>query len=243
MAQREGTLVKKDAPPLPPQKLLPPPAPVELKPVYNTEPAIAFTRIDSARNYRVMIARDRAGKHPLREKIIKPEETFTIAGLADGAYFLLLQSIDPIGLEGLPSDAYPFTIRANPLPPIISSPRDGSRFREKKVALTWLSVSDAVCYHLQIAADQGFRKIVQDKTDLNDSTLKTNGLEYGTYYFRIRSIAKDGYQGTWSDTLSFILAPPPPTPTVEQPIVSKKEIHLRSKSVGEDFTYHFQIFP
>jgi hypothetical protein len=241
LAQREGTLVRKDAPPLPPQKLLPPPAPVELKPVYNTEPVIAFTRFDNAKNYRVMVAKDRAGKHLLREKIIRPEETYTIAGLADGAYFLLSQSIDPIGLEGLPSDAYPFTIRANPLPPIISSPRDGSIFREKKAALGWLSVSDAVRYHIQVAEDKEFHKIVLDKTDLNDSTFNAGGLEYGTYYFRIRSVAKDGYMGTWSDTLSFILAPPPPTPTVEQPVVSGKEILLRSKSVGKDFSYHFQI--
>ncbi len=241
LAQLEGTLVKKDAPPLPPQKLLPPPNPVELKPIYNNEPTIAFTRIDKAQSYRVMVTKDREGKHVLQEKIIKPEETVTIAGLADGVYHLLLQSIDSLGLEGLTSNAYPFAIRANPLPPIISSPRDGSRLKEKKAALGWLSVSDAARYHLQIAEDRQFRKIVLDKTDLKGSDFKVNGLEYGTYYFRIRSIAKDDYHGTWSDTLSFTLPPPPPTPSVEQPVVSGKEINLRSKSVGEDFTYHFQI--
>ena len=241
LAQGEGTMVKKGDPPLPPQKLLPPPSPVDLKPIYNTAPAIAFVRIDGAQAYRVMAAKDQQGKQLLRERIIKPGEIFKIAGLADGAYYLLTQSIDPIGLEGAPSAAYPFSIRVNPLPPITQSPRDGAKVKGKTSTFEWLSVSDAVRYHVQIGADREFQEIILDKADLTGLTFKADGLEYKPYYFRIRSIAKDEYQGAWSDPLSFTLAPLPPTPSVDQPAISKDDINLRSRSVGEGFIYHFQI--
>lgn len=241
LAQGEGTMVKKGEPPLPPRKLLAPPSPVGLKPIYNTAPAIVFTRIDDAQAYRVMAAKDKEGKHLLREKIIKTNETFKIAGLADGAYYLLMLSIDPIGLEGLSSIAYPFTIRVNPLPPITQSPREGAKIKGKSVTFQWLSVSDAVRYHVQIGEDREFSKIAVNKTDLTSSSFKADTLEYKPYYFRISSIAKDEYQGAWSDPLPFTLTPLPPTPAVDQPAISKDEINLRSRSVGEGFTYHFQI--
>jgi hypothetical protein len=241
LAQGEGTVVKKGEAPLPPQKLLPPPSPVNLLPIYNAAPAIAFTRIDRARAYRVAVAKDPQGKHLLREMLIKPEEMCRISGLAEGAYYLLAQSIDALGLEGAPSAAYPFAIRLNPLPPMTQSPREGAKIKGNGVSFTWLAVSDAVRYHVQIAEDREFSKVVLDKTDMPDTAFKAGGLEYQSYYFRIASIAQDAYQGAWSDPLPFTLTPQPPTPSVDQPAVSKDEISLRSRSVGEGFTYHFHI--
>ena len=241
LAQGEGTMIRKGDPPLPPQKLLPPPGPVDLKPIYNNAPAITFRRIDGVQAYRVMVAGDQAGKRLLRERIIKPDETFKITGLADGAYYLLTQSIDPIGLEGVTSSAYPFVMRLSPLPPITQSPREGAKVKGKGAAFAWLSVSDAVRYHVQIGEDRDFRKVVLEKSDLTGTTFKAEGLEYKPYFFRISSIAKDEYEGTWSDPLSFTLMPLPPTPSVDEPAISEDEISLRSRSVGEGFTYHFQI--
>lgn len=241
LAQGEGTMVKKGDPPLPPQKLLAPPSPADLKSIYNTAPTIAFNRIDGAQAYRVMVAKDQQGKHLVREKIIKPAEIFKIAGLADGAYYLLTQSIDSIGLEGAASTAYPFTIRFNPLPPMTQSPREGAKVKGKSATFTWLSVSDAVRYHAQIGEDREFHKVILDRTDLTGTTFKADGLEYKPYFFRICSVAKDDYQGAWSDSLPFTMTPLPPTPSVDQPAVSEGEINLRSKSVGEGFTYQFQI--
>jgi hypothetical protein len=241
LTRGEGTVVKKGQPPLPPRKLLEPPSPLDLKTIYNKAPAIAFTPVDNAQAYRIMVANDKEGKHLLREKIIKPRETFEIAGSADGAYHLLTLSIDPIGLEGIPSAAYPFKIRVNPLPPITQSPRESAKIKGKTATFAWLSVSDAVRYHVQISEDREFSKLSVNKADLTGTTFKADTLEYKPYFFRISSIAKDGYQGAWSDPLPFTLTPLPPTPTVDQPVVSKEEINLRSRSVGEGYTYHFQI--
>ena len=241
LAQGEGTMVQKGDPPLPPQKLLPPPIPLNMMPIYNTAPAITFTRIEGAKAYRVIVSRDEQGKNLLRETMLKSGELYKSAKLADGVYYLLAQTVDAIGLEGTSSKAYPFTIRLNPLPPITQAPHEGAKVKGKSVNFAWLSVSDAVRYHVQIAEDREFSKMTMDKTGLTETSFKAGGLEYKPYYFRISSIAKDGYQGAWSDPLPFVLMPQPPTPSVEQPAISKDEINLRSRSVGEGFTYRFQF--
>jgi len=241
VAQGEGTVVKKGEAPLPPRKLLGPPGPVDLKTIYNTAPVVAFTGIEGALAYRIMMAKDQQGKQLVREKVIKTHEAFNTAGLADGAYYLLTQSIDSIGLEGLPSGAYPFTIRVNPMPPMIQTPRDGAKIKGKSAEFGWLSVSDADRYHLQAAEDREFSTIVLDQADVTGSSFKTDALEYKPYHFRIRSIARDEYQGAWSDSLNFTLTPLPPTPDVDQPAVSEDEISLKSRNLGEGFTYHFQL--
>jgi hypothetical protein len=241
LAQGEGTMVRKGESPLPPRKLLPPPAPADIRTIFNSAPVIRFSSVEGAESYRVTTAKDKEGNQLLREKIIKPRDAITIAGLADGSYYLLTQSIDPIGLEGLPSEAYPFRIRVNPLPPITQAPRDGVKLKGTSAEFQWLSVSDVVRYHVQIAEDREFATIILDKADLKESTFRTGHLAHKPYFFRVSSIAHDDYQGAWSDPLAFTLSPLPPTPSMDQPAVSKDEINLQSRSLGEGFTYHFQI--
>ncbi len=240
LVQGEGAMVK-NASPLPTRKLLASPDPVDLKKIYNTAPAIAFTKIDGAHAYRVMTARDQQGKQLVRENIIKPGETVILAGLPDGAYYLLTQSIDSIGLEGAPSNVHPFIIRENPLPPIISTAAGVPRLKEKAAIFEWLTVCDADRYHIQIAEDRAFQKVILDNDELKDTTCKVDGLENKPYYFRIRSIAQDEYKGAWSDTLSFTPSPATPTPQTDKTSASTDEMVLKSKSIGEGFIYYFQI--
>ncbi len=241
VARGEGTVVEQGKPPLPPRKLLPPPAPSDLKPVYNTAPVVRFAAVDGAGAYRVAVAADRDGKNPLREKIVKAGEPFTAANLADGSYFLFVQSIDEAGLEGLSSEAYPFRVRLNPLPPITQTPQDGAKTKGASQEFRWLTVGDAVRYHVQVASDRGFSNVVLDRSGVSGTAFRTSALEYRAYYFRIASIADDGYQGAWSDPLGFALTPLPPTPSMDRPAVAKDEINLRSRSIGEGFAYRFQV--
>ena len=135
-----------------------------------------------------------------------------IIGIDDGTYYLQTRSIDDIGLEGLSSTPKEVKVRVNPLPPFIQSPDDGAEYREKTVPLTWLEVKQAVKYHVQVAEDPAFAKIVEDVPDMSGTSHQTGNLDYKTYYFHVRSIAADGYQGVWSDTLHFTIVPPPPSP-------------------------------
>ena len=46
--------------------------------------------------------------------------------------------------------------------------------------------------------------------DVSDIEFKPEGLGLMTYYFRIRSVAADNYQGEWSDTFTFRVIPEKP---------------------------------
>ena len=238
----EGTLARKNEPPVQPRKLLPPPMLLHREPLYKAMPLVfQFSEIEGALFYRVMVARDDAGKDVVKEKVIKPGEKAEIAGVDDGEYFLISQSIDAEGLEGLPSDPVAFRLRINPLPPVFQSPGDGASLRAKKMDFRWLSVNDAVSYHMQIAEDKGFTRIVVDRSGIAAPELTSPSLDYKTYFFRVSSIARDGYEGIFSPARSFTLVSPPPAPVIEKPEMDTKEIRLRWRSLGEGVTYRFQM--
>lgn len=90
---------------------------------------------------------------------------------------------------------------------MIESPAGEAVYGKNLLTFRWLSVGDAVRYHLQIAEDKDFSRLVEDRSDIHDTEYKTARLASGTYYFRISSIAEDDYQGDWSDVLSFTIAP------------------------------------
>jgi hypothetical protein len=238
----QGTVVKKDQRPAVPVNLLLPPAIVDLQPLYRAMPLdFQFESIAGAASYRVMLARDKAFKDVVKNKVIKPQETLKIVGVEDGTYFLQSRSIDDTGLEGPSLEPTEIRVRVNPLPPFIQSPSDGADLRETTVRFEWLKVAKAVRYHFQVAEDRQFNHIIEDQADINDNSIQTKNLDFKTYYFRISSIAADGYQGIWSDILSFNIIPPPPAPPVEAPQIEEKTIRIRWRDLGEGITYHFQM--
>ena len=48
-------------------------------------------------------------------------------------------------------------------------------------------------------------------------------------------------KGLWSDTLSFNIIPPPPSPPVEKPEIGDKELRVRWRHLGDGITYHVQM--
>lgn len=238
----EGTLVEKNKAPAPPKKLLAPPPLKDPKPLYRAMPLdFRFEIVPGAAAYHVMLARDKIFRDVIKDKIIMPQKTLTIVGVEDGVYYLQSRSIDDTGLEGPSLDAVEIKVRVNPLPPFIQSPVDGADHREKAIRFQWLKVDKAERYHLQIAEDREFNSTIEDHPDIRGISLQTGQLDFKTYYFRISSIAEDGYQGIWSDTLSFNIIPPPPAPPVEEPQIDENEIRIRWRNLGPGITYHFQM--
>ncbi len=242
VSEGEGTLVRKGEPPLKPRKLLPSPKVRLGNMPYNKLPLrFAFDPVEGAVSYRIWITRDRDGKDVLFENVVKPNETVEIQDLEDGTYFLHALSIDEIALEGLPSKPEEIHVRVNPLPPFISLPVSSAEYREKSLQCDWLTVKDAVAYQVQVSQDDAFHQIVDERSTIAGNDFKTRELDYGNYYFRIRSVAEDGYAGAWSDAIYFSVVPPPSTPSVEPPEVDKKEIRLRWQDLGKGMGYHFQM--
>jgi hypothetical protein len=200
----EGTLVNKGEPPLSPKKLLSPPEITNLLPIYKNIPLRFEPRqLEGAVSYRALLSKDIDFKDIIKEKTLNPGEPFMIYDINDGAYFLQVRGIDNLGLEGLPSDTSVIKIRINPLPPIIEFPVGGSVYKDGTLTFKWLKVNDAVRYHIQIAEDKNFDKTIVNRTDIKDTGVKIQDLEIRTYYFRVRSVAADNYQGEWSDILNF----------------------------------------
>ena len=238
----EGTVVKKDKRPVAPVKLLLPPALMNLQPLYRAMPLdFQFESIPGATSYRLMLARDKVFNDVVKNKVIKPQETLKIVGVEDGTYFLQSRSIDALGLEGPALEPVEVKVRINPLPPFIQSPSEGADLREKVVRFEWLKVAKAVRYHLQVAEDRKFQVIVADAKDISGVSYKLASLDFKTYYYRLSSIAADGYEGLWSDILSFDIIPPPPSPPVEKPEMGDEELRVRWRDLGDGITYHFQM--
>ena len=239
--ENEGTLVREGRPPIPPRRLLPPPPVLEPRQTYKSIPfSLSFGPVEGAVAFRILLARDRDGKDIVKEEAIKPSGSFRAGEVDDGTYFLRAVSVDEIGLEGS-SDPFPVVVRTNPQPPFVQSPVEGAEYRERTPMLSWLKVRDAARYHLQIAEDNAFSRIVEEKDDLRGESHPTGPLEYERYYSRIRSIARDGYEGEWSAVVSFFVIPPPPSPRLEQPLAGKDDVTFAWRSTGEGMNYRAQV--
>jgi len=104
------------------------------------------------------------------------------------------------------------TIVAAPtLTVILSAPVDKSAHVTLSQALTWLSLSDAATYHLQVSTTQMFASAVFDDTTITQLSRQVASLQNSTtYYWRVRGRNAGGY-GPYSATWSFttIVALPP----------------------------------
>jgi hypothetical protein len=238
----EGTRVNKGEPPLKPRKLMPYPSLTPPQFPVNSMPfKIEFDRVKGAFAYRFILSKDSGGKDAIREKVITPKEALELSGLDDGSYYLQMRSIDEIGLEGPSSPPQAITVRLNPMPPFVREPVDGARIKGKSLAVTWLKNREAASYQIQVGLDREFRQPLGKLTDVQDTRHEIKVPDLGTYFFRIRSVAPDGYAGIWSDAIGVTLIPPPPVPDVEKPVGDGKELTIRWRALGEKMTYHFQV--
>lgn len=240
LREGEGTGVRKGEAPQPPRLLLSPPAPLALEPVYRSEPVrIGFAAVPGGTALRAVLARDAEMRDVVRERIVPAGGVFEVSGLADGSYYLETASIDDRGLEGKPAAPVPVVIRLNPRSPGVEAPAAGAEYQRGAVAARWLRVSDADRYRMQVAGEPGFAApLVDRQVEGVDHDLK---LAYGTYHFRVASVAADGFQGEWSDPLPFSLVEPPPTPTPESPETDDTHMRIRVRDAGKGFSYRFQV--
>lgn len=238
----EGTRVCRGKPPLKPRRLLPCPSPHPVRSPVNTIPfRMGFDRTKGAVAYRYILSRDPEGKDTVQEKVINGEEALELSGLDDGSYYLQMRSIDEIGLEGPSSPPQAITVRLNPMPPFVREPADGALIRGKSLAVAWLKVPDAAAYQIQAGPDREFRQPPEGLKDVKDTRHELSVDDFGSCFFRIRSVAPDGYAGVWSDTVAVTLIPPPASPDVESPEAGGKEMTIRWRSLGEKMSYHMQV--
>lgn len=97
---------------------------------------------------------------------------------------------------------------------IVLSPMDISEFRGvNSVEFIWLRIPGAARYHIVLARDRRFKRIVHENAGVTDTSYIVGELDFGTYFFRVNAISPDGGPHTVSDTVSMIVVPPPPSRT------------------------------
>jgi hypothetical protein len=238
----EGAFVAKGAPPSTAQKLLPPPRLLDYKPIYKELPLrFTFEAQPGLSAVRALLTKDQGAREVIEEKVMPIKDSLEFSNLPDGTYYLHTQGLDNLGIEGYQSPPIEIKLRVNPLPPLISIKGDDIEFIGHTAQFNWLKVSDAVSYHLQVGQGDDFSVLKQELPAYQGESYKSINLDYGSYSFRVSSIAQDGYEGGWSLKIPFRLIPPPPAPPLDKPTVNENEIFLKWRNVGEGYTYHFQL--
>lgn len=73
---------------------------------------------------------------------------------------------------------------------------------------SWAAVSGAARYHVEVAADQEFKQLVDeswvDSTGAELANFNLQTLEPGTYFWRVSAIDAQGYESPWSEARHFV---------------------------------------
>ena len=200
-----GTFVEAGKAPSPPIALLPAPDVTSLpKQIETPDAKFTFPAVLAAVSYRAQIAVDAAFTNLIANaSSLTPDVGFV--NLPDGALFLRVRGVDVNALEG--KDAtHAFTIKARPLPPALTAPRDNARSSSGRVRLVWLASTEAVAYRVQIAADASFVNPVVDEKALSGLTFSPASLlKPAAYFWRAASVNAKGNTGPWSQTAGFVV--------------------------------------
>ena len=236
----KGSRVKKGRPPEPPRNLPATPGASEIASLYRTLPIIFQAPSNAAvASIRLRVTTDEEGREILLEQLVQPGEMFTIPFLADDSYFAHLTAVDKENFESIPTQPFPFRLRTIPSAPLISNPKPNLNTWEKSIEISWLKSTLAHHYTLQIATDEQFNNLLVEQ-QVTDPVYNTPEFEPGTYFFRVQTVAKDGFETLFSQPLSWKV--------VEQPSFDKMatpeadgSITLQWPSLGDTITYDLQI--
>jgi len=137
-------------------------------------------------------------------------------------------------------------ISVPPSAPQLVSPHDTSSNVLVSVMLQWLASCNGSSYHLQVATDQSFTKIIFDTTGLSNTQCNISNLKSFTQYFwRVQAFGNN-LNSLWSDAWSFTtMVLPPPAPTLSYPSNNANSvltnIIMRWNAASEAVSYHLQI--
>jgi hypothetical protein len=234
-----GSLAAAHLPPLPPVRLLPRPDVSGLPAEFDRVPvSVAIPALEGARAYRLQIGGSPAFDRLLFDRSL-PAGTLRGPDLPDGEYDLRLRGIDGHGLEG-ENASFHFILNARPDSPFPMDPKPDAGVAEDTPAFSWSQVEGIAHYHLQIARDLKFTRVVADLPDVPDHRLTLGGkLPLGTYFWRVASIDPREGRGPYSDPQTFRRVPP--APRAEEPDFQDETMDIRWRAGTAGQSYQFQM--
>ena len=194
--------------------------------------------LQNAIAYRLQIARGPAFDEILFDQ---RQATEQIRGpdLPDGEYWLRIRGIDGNGLEGQNAETK-FLLNARPAAPFPVGPKPGAGVAEESPAFSWSRLESAQGYHLQIARDTTFGKLLVDMPNLTDNNVTIEKkLRLGVYFWRVSAIEAQEGEGPFSDPQE--LRRVPPAPKADQPEIGDDSMDIRWRAGSAGQQYQFQM--
>jgi hypothetical protein len=131
-----------------------------------------------------------------------------------------------------------------PEPPSPLSPLPGSRIREDRVAFSWSGVEGAVSYELEVSPNPDFDRIVLAQR-ASGQDYRAGLIPEGEYYWRLRSLNRDGFGRGYSQVSKFATLPVPGAPaqlSSQQAFrIDKREVALSWSGVAKAASYGLEI--
>ena len=161
---------------------------------------------------RVQVASDSAFDKIVSDQRVEAGAEVRIAGLDDAPWFLRARRVDTSSIEGFDATRS-FVLKARPEPPVYRAPRSGAKQPVGSVEFAWALNVEAPQVRLQIAEDEAFAKLIEDRDTLADSALRADITRPGSYFWRVASIRPDGDHGPFGDVQRFEVRPLPEPPS------------------------------
>lgn len=210
----QGSVARRDAAPLAPVPLLPPPdlsaipSQVERLPI-----DLAFPPLDGASAYRVQIT-----PAPAFDVAVSDDTTQTpslrLLALQNGRYLVRARGIDPQGLEGLAAQR-PLELHVRPEPPLLIEPASGTTTTAARPQFRWTESVAGTRYQLQISRPGPSDPLLPfvpllEQTVSEGQAVPEQDLAPGAYRWRVASLQDPLAPGPFSDAVPFrrVLAGP-----------------------------------
>ena len=94
--------------------------------------------------------------------------------------------------------------------PDIISPKEIAEIGiNSPVLIKWSKTDGASGYHMIVARDRRFKRIVLEDKSLTGDSYTLTDLNYGTYFLKIAPVSASGKEGAFSKIRTFIIVPMP----------------------------------
>jgi len=192
--------------------------------INNQTPTFKWGRVKTAVSYNLEVYDTANPSSPVISVPVLPDTSYNTAPirLVDATYSWRIRAKNNRGNFGpwsSPSRLVTIDISA-PLPPELNLPKNETATNILKPTFSWLEVSDAAFYQIQIDNSRDLGSPV-DTSGFSTATSYTTSINLrpdGTYYWHVRSKDAAGNVSLWSETRSFdIDTEKPLPPTVQSP--------------------------
>ncbi|MBK8982767.1 MAG: T9SS type A sorting domain-containing protein [Ignavibacteria bacterium] len=231
-----------------------PAAPVLVSPLNNSTgnsltPALDWNDISDALHYNLQVATDTGFTNMVVNQnninVSQYNIPSSILNIGTG-YYWRVNAVNANG-TGPWSARWRFTTISIPAAPVLVSPANGATQVLLTPGLSWVTVSDAAGYNLNIALDSNFSTVILTAGNITNSFYNVPSalLNINTrYYWRVNAYNAIG-TGQWSSSFHFTTIGPPSAPLLLTPVNNAVNVSLTPlldwENVLNASTYRLQI--